>query len=85
MRTVRDSPRPGYGGSTLKPHRTINDWATEDCIAVVNALRVDRFITCGVSTGGSYVILIVIVITIGQLPPVDTFLRSYHSMISITV
>lgn len=46
--------RPGYGLSTLKPDRSINDWATQDGISVADALGLDRFIACGISTGGSY-------------------------------
>jgi pimeloyl-ACP methyl ester carboxylesterase len=48
--------RPGYGLSTLHPGRTINDWATNDGIAVADALGLERFLVCGISTGGSYAV-----------------------------
>lgn len=45
--------RPGYGLSTPRPGRTIADWVG-DGLAVAEALGVDRFLTCGISTGGAY-------------------------------
>ncbi len=45
--------RPGYGGSTPRPGRTINDWV-EDGLAVADKLNLDRFYAIGVSTGGAY-------------------------------
>lgn len=45
--------RPGYGLSTPQPGRTIGGWVS-DGLAVVDHLGIDRFLTVGVSTGGSY-------------------------------
>ncbi len=45
--------RPGYGLSTPQPGRGIADWLV-DALAVVGQLGIDRFITIGLSTGGSY-------------------------------
>lgn len=45
--------RPGYGGSTPRPGRTIQDWV-EDGLAVADALKLDGFHAIGVSTGGAY-------------------------------
>ena len=45
--------RPGYGLSTPQPGRTIGGWVS-DCLAVMDHLGIDRFLTVGVSTGGSY-------------------------------
>src|SRR5262245_36047383 len=44
--------RPGYGRSTVQPGRTIGGWA-HDGLAVVDHLGIDRFLTTGLSTGGS--------------------------------
>lgn len=45
--------RPGYGLSDPLPGRVIADW-TPDCLAVADALGLDRFMIVGVSTGASY-------------------------------
>ena len=45
--------RPGYGGSSLEPHRCIADWAPV-AIAVADALGIAGFLAVGVSTGGPY-------------------------------
>ena len=45
--------RPGYGGSTAQPRRTIADVATDVC-AVADALQVDRFGVWGISGGGPH-------------------------------
>lgn len=45
--------RPGYGYSTPWPGRTIAG-CVPDALAVADHLGIDRFVTCGCSTGGSY-------------------------------
>jgi pimeloyl-ACP methyl ester carboxylesterase len=45
--------RPGYGLSSTQPGRTIAGWVPE-ALAVADHLRIDRFVTVGVSTGGAY-------------------------------
>ena len=45
--------RPGYGGSTSQPGRTIGGWVPE-ALAVVDHLGIDRFVAAGASTGGAY-------------------------------
>jgi pimeloyl-ACP methyl ester carboxylesterase len=45
--------RPGYGGSTPRPGRSIADWVP-DGLAVADELGLDRFAVVGVSTGGAY-------------------------------
>jgi pimeloyl-ACP methyl ester carboxylesterase len=45
--------RPGYGGSTARPGRTIAD-AAEDAAAVADAWHVDRFAVLGHSGGGPH-------------------------------
>jgi len=45
--------RPGYGASTAVPGRTIADWVP-DALAVLDHLKIDRFLVVGVSTGGAY-------------------------------
>lgn len=45
--------RPGYGGSTPQPGRTIAGWVA-DALVVAGLLGLDRFATVGVSTGGAY-------------------------------
>jgi pimeloyl-ACP methyl ester carboxylesterase len=49
--------RPGYGGSSPKPGRTIGDWA-DDAIAVADRLDIERFFIVGVSTGGAYAVAV---------------------------
>jgi pimeloyl-ACP methyl ester carboxylesterase len=45
--------RPGYGFSSVKPERTISDWA-DDVSELADALGIDRFSILGVSGGGPY-------------------------------
>ncbi|HEV7753175.1 MAG TPA: alpha/beta fold hydrolase [Baekduia sp.] len=45
--------RPGYGGSTRHPGRTVAD-ATADVVTILDALGVERFATWGMSGGGPH-------------------------------
>lgn len=45
--------RPGYGLSTPNPGHTIADWVP-DCLALMDALDISRFVAAGISTGGAY-------------------------------
>ncbi|MCG8460638.1 MAG: alpha/beta hydrolase [Holophagales bacterium] len=45
--------RPGYGGSSPQPGRTMCDWPT-DVAALADALGVSRFLVAGHSSGGPY-------------------------------
>ncbi len=45
--------RPGYGGSTPHPERTVADCA-EDARAIVDALGIERFAVWGISGGGPH-------------------------------
>jgi pimeloyl-ACP methyl ester carboxylesterase len=45
--------RPGYGGSTAHPGRSVADCA-EDARAIMDALGIDRFAVWGVSGGGPH-------------------------------
>src|SRR5256885_3214140 len=45
--------RPGYGGSTAGPGRSVGDCA-QDIGAIADALRIERFAVWGVSGGGPY-------------------------------
>jgi pimeloyl-ACP methyl ester carboxylesterase len=45
--------RPGYGGSTPLPRRTVGD-AAADVAAIMDALGVERFVTWGISGGGPH-------------------------------
>ena len=47
--------RPGYGGSTRNPGRTVADCAA-DVVAICDALGVERFCAWGVSGGGPHVL-----------------------------
>lgn len=47
--------RPGYGGSTPLPGRSIGGWAA-DALAVADALELKEFMVVGVSTGGAYAV-----------------------------
>ena len=54
----RDHPalaydRPGYGGSTRQPGRSVADCAA-DVAAICDALGIDRFCTWGISGGGPH-------------------------------
>jgi pimeloyl-ACP methyl ester carboxylesterase len=51
--------RPGYGRSTVHPGRTIGGWA-HDGLAVVDHLGIDRFMTTGLSTGGSHALALAV-------------------------
>jgi pimeloyl-ACP methyl ester carboxylesterase len=45
--------RPGYGGSTPHPGRSIASWVP-DAMALINHLDLRRFFSVGCSTGGAY-------------------------------
>ena len=45
--------RPGYGGSTPHPGRSIASWVP-DAMALAGRLALERFICVGCSTGGAY-------------------------------
>ncbi len=45
--------RPGYGGSTFQPGRTMLDWP-KDVSALANSLGIQRFAVAGHSGGGPY-------------------------------
>lgn len=45
--------RPGYGGSSPAPGRTVAD-AAADAVAIMDALGVERFATWGISGGGPH-------------------------------
>jgi pimeloyl-ACP methyl ester carboxylesterase len=45
--------RPGYGGSTRQPGRSVAD-AVKDARAIAEALDVDRMVTWGISGGGPH-------------------------------
>lgn len=45
--------RPGYGGSTPQPARTVADCA-EDSRTIMDALEIDRFAVWGISGGGPH-------------------------------
>jgi pimeloyl-ACP methyl ester carboxylesterase len=45
--------RPGYGGSTPAPGRTVGD-AAADVAGLMDALDVERFVTWGISGGGPH-------------------------------
>ncbi|MGA1842215.1 MAG: alpha/beta fold hydrolase [bacterium] len=47
--------RPGYGGSSPQPGRTMSDWP-KDVVRLADALGIDRFIVAGHSSGGPYAI-----------------------------
>jgi pimeloyl-ACP methyl ester carboxylesterase len=47
--------RPGYGGSTAQPGRTVADCAA-DVRAICAALGIDRLLTWGISGGGPHVL-----------------------------
>jgi pimeloyl-ACP methyl ester carboxylesterase len=47
--------RPGYGGSSPQPGRTMSDWPT-DVARLADALGIDRFIVAGYSSGGPYAV-----------------------------
>ncbi len=47
--------RPGYGGSSPQPGRTMSDWPT-DVARLADALGIDRFVVAGCSSGGPYAV-----------------------------
>ena len=52
---VVSADRPGYGGSSPQPGRTMSDWPT-DVAKLANALGIDRFMVAGHSSGGPYAV-----------------------------
>lgn len=51
------SDRPGFGGSTFAPGRTVLDWPA-DAMALADHLSHDRFDLIGVSCGGPYALAV---------------------------
>jgi pimeloyl-ACP methyl ester carboxylesterase len=47
--------RPGYGGSSPQPGRSMADWPT-DVASLADALGIDRFLVAGHSSGGPYAV-----------------------------
>lgn len=47
--------RPGYGGSSPQPGRTMSDWPT-DVAGLADELGIDRFMVSGQSFGGPYAV-----------------------------
>ncbi len=47
--------RPGYGGSSPQPGRSMTDWPG-DVVAIADSLGVERFIVVGHSSGGPYAV-----------------------------
>lgn len=47
--------RPGYGGSSPHPGRSMADWP-RDVAALADALGIDRFVVAGHSSGGPYAV-----------------------------
>lgn len=47
--------RPGYGGSSPQPGRTMSDWPT-DVVRLADVLGIDQFIVAGHSSGGPYAV-----------------------------
>lgn len=45
--------RPGYGGSSPRPHRSVAD-SSRDVIAVLDELGIDSFVSVGASGGGPH-------------------------------
>jgi pimeloyl-ACP methyl ester carboxylesterase len=48
--------RPGYGGSSPQPGRSLTDWPA-DVAALADALGVERFLVAGHSSGGAYAVV----------------------------
>ena len=48
--------RPGYGGSTPRPGRSLNDWPS-DVAELAEHLGIDRFAVIGCSAGGPYAVV----------------------------
>ncbi len=51
---VVSADRPGYGGSSASPRRSMSDWP-RDMAALADHLGFDRFAVMGLSSGGPYV------------------------------
>ncbi len=51
---VVSADRPGYGGSSPSPGRSMSDWP-RDIAALADHLGIDRFAVMGLSSGGPYV------------------------------
>jgi pimeloyl-ACP methyl ester carboxylesterase len=51
---IVSADRPGYGGSSPCPRRSLADWPL-DVAAVADQLDIDRFAIMGLSSGGPYV------------------------------
>jgi pimeloyl-ACP methyl ester carboxylesterase len=51
---VLSADRPGYGGSSPCPRRSMADWP-RDIAALADQLGIDRFAVMGLSSGGPYV------------------------------
>lgn len=47
--------RPGYGGSSPQPGRTMSDWPS-DMAELADALGIDQFVVAGHSSGGPYAV-----------------------------
>jgi len=47
--------RPGYGGSSPQPGRSMEDWP-DDVEALADALGIDQFVVLGSSSGGPYTV-----------------------------
>lgn len=47
--------RPGYGGSSPQPGRSMADWPS-DVAALADLLGIDRFVVAGHSSGGPYAV-----------------------------
>jgi pimeloyl-ACP methyl ester carboxylesterase len=52
---VVSADRPGYGGSSPRPGRTMADWP-RDVAALADALGIERFLVAGHSSGGGYAV-----------------------------
>ena len=52
---VLSADRPGYGGSSPQPGRTMSDHVA-DVVALADHLGVDRFAVAGLSSGGPYAV-----------------------------
>ena len=50
---VVSADRPGYGGSSAQPERTLSDWPV-DVAELADHLGLDRFAVIGLSSGGPY-------------------------------
>ncbi len=71
--------RPGYGGSSPHPGRTLAGWPT-DVAALADALGVDRFVVSALSGGGPFA-----VVRPARCYPVGTRGRSFRVASAISV